>query len=712
MKFMSGTWMATVGTPEEHPLVGVAIWSHFLFSHFVCAVLLGLLKQSLSSHRHLRVVLMSATLDAERFATYWDGNIPHVHIPGRTFPVVDYTLEDVLSLTRYIPPKRKGKKRFDRNPSSWNDEENSDDELEEEETPLLDHGIPMDELVSRIDETSIDSELVTRLLECIVQDKDIPRDGSILVFLAGAPEINNTMEYVRRRTKGLPLVLLPLHGGLEPREQRRVFDRAQKGFTKVILSTNVAETSVTIPDCTVVIDLAREKQASYDPFNRMPLLLEKFASKASLKQRRGRAGRVREGTCYKLISRKTLKGLEEHSAPEISRVALDSVLLQLLFLGVESGSGTFMRTLLDPPSKLSIDAAAFSLQKLGAVDRINQEGDLTLTPLGLHLAGIPSPPIVGKLLVMGTILGCRDAAIAMAAGMSVARSPFLRIQLHRKKPQDSDIQYDLEEKKQQQIIEQRNEVKKLVGNSDHALLAAIFSKWKHAGNRKSLCESLGLSYPAMREMSQLAEQFDSSLVAAGFASTMESNCNGHSWRIVHASVVSAMSNQLVKVRRPAQAYHETAEGAREKKGEARELKFFVRTSGKEGDSLRQIQEERVFIHPASANFAVGSYSFPYLVYNSMVRTSKPFLRDVTEGSPYALLLFGGELEIQASKGQIVVDGWAQLSANARIGSLMGGLRERVDVLLTKKVNDPSYELVSTREMKLIVKLLMTDGLGN
>lgn len=130
--------------------------------------------------------------------------------------------------------------------------------------------------------------------------------------------------------------------------------------------------------------------------NRMPLLVEQFTSKASMKQRRGRAGRVREGTCYKLISRSTYASLKDHSEPEIMRVALDQTLLQLLFLGVETGSGIFMNTLLDPPSKESVDAASFSLRKLGAVRHGANEGELQLTPLGNHLAGIPAPPIVGK----------------------------------------------------------------------------------------------------------------------------------------------------------------------------------------------------------------------------------------------------------------------------------------------------------------------------
>lgn len=130
--------------------------------------------------------------------------------------------------------------------------------------------------------------------------------------------------------------------------------------------------------------------------NRMPLLIEQFASKASMKQRRGRAGRVREGTCYKLVSRRTYESIQEHSVPEIHRVALDQTLLQLLFLGVENGLGSFTDSLLDPPSKESLKAAIFNLSKLGAVEHKGMDGTLIITPLGSHLAGIPAPPVVGK----------------------------------------------------------------------------------------------------------------------------------------------------------------------------------------------------------------------------------------------------------------------------------------------------------------------------
>jgi ATP-dependent RNA helicase DHX57 len=128
----------------------------------------------------------------------------------------------------------------------------------------------------------------------------------------------------------------------------------------------------------------------------MPMLIETFSSQDSLRQRRGRAGRVRPGSCYKLISKEKFEKLSEHGEPEIKRCALDQTLLSLVYLGIEQSAGTFLSTLLDPPSQTAIDAAIYSLEKLGAINFSPQDKALTLTPLGMHLAAIPAPPCVGK----------------------------------------------------------------------------------------------------------------------------------------------------------------------------------------------------------------------------------------------------------------------------------------------------------------------------
>lgn len=239
--------------------------------HLDSDVLLGFLKLTLKDYPNLRVVLMSATLEAKRFANYWGSNTPRIHIPGRTFPVSDFMLEDVLELTGYIPPKNKKKKKWQghqrpRKLSPWNDSEKSDDEGDNENDEAnpasssaasgggpggRSHSIPLEDLVKRVDETDLDYTMLASLVCHLVKRKGPADDGSILVFLSGAPEINKAMEEIKRAGNYLSILVLPLHGGLQPKDQRLVFQPSRNGVCKIILSTNVAETSITIPDCTI-----------------------------------------------------------------------------------------------------------------------------------------------------------------------------------------------------------------------------------------------------------------------------------------------------------------------------------------------------------------------------------------------------------------------------------------------------------------------------
>ena len=207
---------------------------------------MALLKQSLPANPHIRVVLMSATLDADRFAAYWEGETPRMHIPGRTFPVQDFFLEDVLALTQYIPPK---KKKGSGGAASSNDEadglppddemtDGDDDEVGVGGATIGGHSIA--DLVKRVDETSINYDLLAQLVRHLIANKAPTDDGSILIFLPGAPEIDRALETVRKVTRELPVQLLPLHGGLQPKEQNRVFQTARAGFCKVVFSTNVS----------------------------------------------------------------------------------------------------------------------------------------------------------------------------------------------------------------------------------------------------------------------------------------------------------------------------------------------------------------------------------------------------------------------------------------------------------------------------------------
>jgi HrpA-like RNA helicase len=251
-----------------------------------------------------------------------------------------------------------------------------------------------------------------------------------------------------------------------------------------------------------------------------------------------------------LISRDTFSKLQKHGEPELKRCALDQTILSLAFLGIEDGSGRFLSKLLDPPCQDALDSAIFSLIKIGAVVKTHdgESRNLTLTPLGLHLAGIPAPPSIAKLLVMGALLGCRSAALAIAAGLSTGKSPFLKIDTRRTHPDDKnkdDIRNEL-------VLHERKKLFDSVGNSDHAMLAAIFLEWNSltGGNgrtRKQYLESLGLSAAAMRDMQQLVQQYDSALCNAGFYPTKDSDANAKSWRIIRSCIVSAFApSQIVR----------------------------------------------------------------------------------------------------------------------------------------------------------------------
>lgn len=267
-------------------------------------VLLGVLKKALSNNDNLTIILMSATMNSRVIASYWGQNTPRMHIPGFTYPVQDKMLEDVLRLTRYIPPKKK-KSNFSKNKvesretfETFNEKENLSLEPEDQLHDDAFSKFSIDELVDRVDSSTIDYEMLAILIRSLLNNKNPSDNGSILVFLPGAPEIKKAekaiVKIVQTREK---MRLIPLHGGLQSKDQNLCFSTTPYGVTKIILSTvsfisiclchqifliqikytfiikNVAQTSITIPDCTVVSNCAYE---DIFKFILMPLLLKRL----------------------------------------------------------------------------------------------------------------------------------------------------------------------------------------------------------------------------------------------------------------------------------------------------------------------------------------------------------------------------------------------------------------------------------------------------
>ena len=296
-----------------------------------------------------------------------------------------------------------------------------------------------------LDEAKINYELIEDLIQYIDAHEDAltgsnSGGGTILVFLPGMAEIQQTVDQlktIRKATLKYTIDIIPLHSMISQQEQDRAFEPPLPSRRKVILATNIAETSLTIEDVVYVIDTGKAKEFRYDKARNLKSLKEVWVSQASAEQRKGRAGRVRDGICFRLFTEHRFHyKLDEFKTPEICSVPLEELCLQILNLGRSLLQGattvsTFLSECIDPPSSFSVSSAIKTLKQIGAVSPLEgatPDSDLVeLTPLGRHLAMLPVDVHVGKMLIIGAALGCVGPALTLAASISsksVFYSPF------------------------------------------------------------------------------------------------------------------------------------------------------------------------------------------------------------------------------------------------------------------------------------------------
>ena len=281
--------------------------------------------------------------------------------------------------------------------------------------------------------------------------------GAILVFLHGWDEITKATEALRAHpTTGNSsrVLLLPLHSQVPSSEQRRVFKRPPPGVTKVILATNIAETSLTIDDVVFVIDAGRVREKTFDAYTGCSSLAPVPVSQASARQRAGRAGRVRAGVSFALYSRAAHDAMAPFSVPEMLRTPLDELALQVHLLVEGAGASSlsasaegaadgasvvarFLSRAVQPPESHAVRAALFSLHAMGGLEWGADDDESSasaavptqrlrerLTPLGRALARLPVSPRLGKMLLFGALFQCLDPLLTIAAGMS-GRPPWV-----------------------------------------------------------------------------------------------------------------------------------------------------------------------------------------------------------------------------------------------------------------------------------------------
>lgn len=274
--------------------------------------------------------------------------------------------------------------------------------------------------LSRFSDDIVNYEIIVNLVEHICFTKG---EGAILIFMSGLAEITKLYEELTDEYSPLGrdarIKIYPLHSTLSTAEQKAIFDPPPAGCRKVVIATNIAETSITIDDVVYVIDTCKMKENKWNAITKMSSLTEDWVSQASGRQRKGRAGRVKPGVCYHLVPSYVFNSFAEYQVPEMLRVPLDGLILQIKTLNMGDAAGVLGRAI-EAPGESAIGSSMELLRQIGALDEANED---SLTPLGFHLATLPVDVRIGKMLIYGAIFGCIEPVLTMAAAMGF-RSPF------------------------------------------------------------------------------------------------------------------------------------------------------------------------------------------------------------------------------------------------------------------------------------------------
>ncbi|KAF4606324.1 hypothetical protein EYR38_000377 [Pleurotus pulmonarius] len=624
-----------------------------------CDFLLLELKELLKSHPTLKVVLMSATINYSIFSKYFN-DAPLLKIPGFTHPVTDIYLEDIIPMIGYRPHIGKQIKRGG----------NKEEEEFGERTNLQEDDIRAIQAVSRNDR--VDYQLIAGLINHIIKHE---AKSAILVFLPGTQEIRQCIEAIRASVPSGSTDVFPLHANLSSDEQLRVFAPTKKW--KIIAATNVAETSITIDDVVHVIDSGKVKENAYSPELGFSTLKETWVAKAAARQRRGRAGRTQPGKCFKLFTKKMESEMKEFSTPEMLRISLENVLLTVKVMREGEDVERYLNQAIDPPSTVAIKNAMDTLEDLGAID---SEG--TLSSLGKHLSMLSVDLRLAKMLILGTIFRCLDPILSIVAMLS-SKPLFLSPAEQREEAN-------------------RAREKFVTGSSD--LLTDVTAYNEVVGLRKAgkpqsqikrYCdEARPLSN--LRDITTVRHELIATLADIGFVPLQVSpddpslNTNSNKTNVLKAVVAGGLWPRVARVYLPTSAikFDKVQAGSVQRDNSAKEFRFY------------DLKGERAFLHPSSILFTVAAWKSPIVAFFQQHKTSKSFLRSVTEVVPvYGALLFGGPVSINHIAGGVTIQstvGHIKLKAWPRIGVLVNQLRYGTSAELDVYLHSPHSQLLDVQ----------------
>ncbi|XP_076292712.1 ATP-dependent DNA/RNA helicase DHX36 isoform X2 [Lasioglossum baleicum] len=616
---------------------------------------MALLKLIMSKRPDLKVLLMSATLNSESFSKYYN-DCPIIHIPGFTYPVEEFYLEDVLEITRF-----KFSKHIDKYKQAQRDESSS----------IIDSYIRRLAIEKKYSKNVIDQlknpnredlslDLIEELIRHICRTKP---PGAILVFLPGVMDISQLHKIMMRNGQYPPnkYVIYPLHSRMPTVHQKLIFKEPPNDIRKIIIATSIAEASITIEDVVYVIDSGKMKYLKFDLSRNVETLKPEWVSLANSKQRRGRAGRVKPGICYHLYSRARESMLDQYPLPEMLITRLEEVILRIKILQLGDVQ-SFLCHVMDPPSSAAIELSLKLLRQLKALD--DQEN---LTPLGYHLAQLPLDPRTGKMIIWAALFSCVEPVFAIAASLSFKDAFYCPLE-------------DEATARLRKLELGLNEC------SDHIALAEALRRFENCykkGDAGHFCREYFLSFNTLKLLSEMKSQFAQHLCEMKFLesenpSDRNANRNSDNVALVKAIVCAGLYPNIATVSKV--------------------------TRG--GIRAWTPEDGSVVIHPSSINAKLfSSHPSRYITYFTKQRSTSTYLHDTTFITT-PILLFAASLKNIQKEGKnhvinLTCSTSKSITCDLRTAQIIQKLHEEFNNLITYKLTHPGTTSWDTYEGDLL-----------
>ncbi|XP_077646398.1 3'-5' RNA helicase YTHDC2-like [Lonchura striata] len=473
------------------------------------------------------------------------------------------------------------------------------------------------------DDEKVDLDLIMHLLHSICHSSDA---GAILIFLPGYDEIVSLRDRIvlddkRFSDNAHRYQVFVLHSSMQTLDQKKVLESPPFGIRKIILSTNIAETSITVNDVVFVIDSGKVKEKSFDALSCATVLKMGWISKASAIQRKGRAGRCKPGVCFRLFSRLRFQNMLEFQSPELLRLPLQEICLYTKLLApINCPIVDFLMKAPDPPPAVTVRNAVHMLKTIDAMDPWED-----LTELGYQLTELPVEPHLGKMVLYAVVLKCLDPVLTIACALAC---------------QDPFVLPTLASQKRAAVLCRKRFAAGTF--SDHMALLRAFQAWQKArsdGWERAFCEKNFLSRATMEIITGMRTQVLGQLRASGFvrarggADIRDVNANSENWAVIKGALVAGMYPNLVHVDRDSLVLTEPKE---------KKVRFHPTSV------LGQSQYKK--IAPANGQAAaIQALPTDWLIYDEMTRAHKTAnIRCCSVVTPVTVALFCGPARLQSN----------------------------------------------------------------